>query len=675
MTKRVWFVSFFCLVWLVFCLSACTTGNTTGEETASSVESTRSDEESVAAETESESAAVQETETAFSPESTPKQQLPYIDIYTQNGQAITSKEEYVRATISVGDCEAEYVLTDCPANIRVRGNTTGARPKKPYRIKFDTKQSLLGLNDGEKFKNWCLLADYYDLSTLRNWSAFSFAEVLLGDDYYSSDCRQVEVFLNDEYMGVYLLCEQTQINNDRVDIYEKSDGEESVEIGYLMIGQGGRTDEPDTVSMYPGFWVTDRDGNRKYFDQLNVSLSGSGYTEDQKNYVANYVSNITRVMYHALYTGRYYGLDPQGYIFQYPAELLAGMTTAEKQMYTIGAVFNIDAAVRMCILEEMVKNQDIATFNMYIDLSPQGDHRLTLAAPWDYDFAMANNGGAFLHDPEGRHATAINNNHSNLFYVMLSTTDWFDQMCRELWQEKYDELRNVVKEGLLRTYRYADAYDRDWDRWGAVNRPELELFQCFDDMATFEDHTDAGWFLYTWLTSRMRFIDRIWGDGTDKGAAPSQPRLEVDFTAKSGRPYLTDAIQCRYEITADGLHLTSTEAQDPYVYVDYTHLTDTYWAEDYYVLEIEYMIPETNARDHYEAEIYLCTGDFQYAILGTAIKTDLGEPDGEYHTLRIDLSQSVYWRGMIHKIRLDYFDTCEEGDELYVRSVKLLPQP
>ena len=646
-------------------------------ETESKTEAeTAEDTTTAAASTEDTTAPESEivTEPPFHPEDTPQERLPYIYIDTESGEPILSKEEYVRATISVGGCDERYVLDDCSANIRVRGNTTGARPKKPYRIKFDTKQGMLGLNDGRKYKNWCLLADYYDLSMLRTWSAFSFADVLLEDKYYSSDCTQVEVFLNDEYMGVYLLCEQTQINPGRVDIDEKRDGEASVEIGYLMIGQGGRTNEPDTVSIYPSFWVTDRNGERMYFDQLNVALSGSDYNDAQKTYVKNYVTTVIKVIYQALYNERYYGIDPNGNIYHLPPALLAGKTTAEKQIYTIDAVFDIEAAVRMCVLEELVKNQDIATFNLYIDLSPNGDKRLTLAAPWDYDFAMGNNNRAFLHDFEGRHATAINNNHSNLFYVMLGSTDWFDDMCSQLWQEKYPELRNVVKEGMIRTYRYTEAYNRDWERWGAANRPELEAFQNFDDMATFENHTDAGWFLYTWLTSRMRFIDRIWGDGTDKGPAPARPCLKLDLADQDSLSYLDGFKRCSYTVTFDGLLLTLPgEARDPYFYVDYTTLLDTYLAEEYYILEIEYMIPTTNSLDSYAMEIYLCTGDIVGATSGVSVVENIGDPDGEYHTLRIDLSECAYWEGKIHKIRLDYFDTCAAGDRMYIKSVKLLP--
>ena len=616
-----------------------------------------------------------EPEEPFYPENTPRAGMPRVDIRTEGGAAITSKEEYVRSTISISGCDDVYVKTDCPAGIRVRGNTTGARPKKPYRIKFDNKQTVLGINDGERFKDWCLLADYYDLSMLRTWTAFSFADVLLEGKYYSSDCVQVEVFLNGQYMGVYLLCEQTEIDDDRVNVYEKQDGETSVEIGYLMIGQGGRTDEPDTVSMYPSFWVTDRNGDQMYFDQLNVALSGSGYTDEQKAYVKNYVTAITKVMYQALYADRYYGLDSNGNPYHLPPELLAGMTKEEKQIYTISAVFDLEAAARMCVLEEIVKNQDIATFNLYIDLSPNGDRRLTLAAPWDYDFAMGNNNRAFLRNFDGRHATALNNNHSNLFYVMLSTTDWFDQMCREIWQDKYDDLQDVAKEILVRTYRYTEAYNRDWERWGASNRPELESFQNFEDMASFKDHSDAGWFLYTWLTSRMRYIDRIWGEGYENVETPDPSYLQVDLTDAYSLTYLNGAKRCSYQATKDGLYLTlSSEARDPYFYVDYTGLPDVYSSEKYHILEIEYMIPETNSLDWYVAEFYLCTGDRWGAESDVSVVESLGLPDGEYHTLRIDLSQSPYWKGIIRKIRIDYFDTCAAGDEMYIKSVKLLKE-
>jgi hypothetical protein len=47
-----------------------------------------------------------------------------------------------------------------PARIRGRGNSSWEwYPKKPYRIKLDTKHKILGL---DKAKSWVLLANYRD---------------------------------------------------------------------------------------------------------------------------------------------------------------------------------------------------------------------------------------------------------------------------------------------------------------------------------------------------------------------------------------------------------------------------------------------------------------------------------------------------------------------------------
>lgn len=78
-------------------------------------------------------------------------------------------------------------------------------------IKFETKQSMLGLNDGNEYKNWLLLAEYKGFSMLRNRTAFQLAEEILGKDvYYAADSRLVEVTINGEYWGVYLITEQQQ---------------------------------------------------------------------------------------------------------------------------------------------------------------------------------------------------------------------------------------------------------------------------------------------------------------------------------------------------------------------------------------------------------------------------------------------------------------------------------
>jgi len=605
-----------------------------------------------------------------------KEALPRVDIKTEGGQSIQSKDYYVNSTISVSGCDEAYVLTDCAAGVRVRGNSTAAAPKKPYRIKFETKQSMLGLNDGEKFKSWCLMADYYDSSMLRTWATFTFAKVLLGGKYFSSDCTPVEVYVNGEYMGVYLLCEQTQIDNDRIDIYEAKDGDTSLEIGYLMIGQGGRNDEPESIVVWPEITVRDRTGAEMHFSGMNFALSGSGYTEEQKAYVSKYSSAVFKVVAAALYEDKYYNLDRDGNMTLRPKSELQGMTKQEKQISTIDAVFNIESAVRMCILDEIAKNLDAMTFNMYVDLSPFGDGRLTLAAPWDFDFAMANTHYSTTHSSSGFYATNLSYSEgmrTNLWYVMLGSIDWFEAMCEEVWQDYYPQLQSVAMEVLERTYKYADAYDRDWDKWGAGAHRSLIHHHCQEDLQSFRNHADAGRFLNSWLIARLKWLNRQWGDGVVE-IAPEAPALQVDFTQDASAAYISGMKRAEGQITKKGLRLTLLEPRDPYFYVDFTNLSETYLADDYYILEIEYMMPVTNALGDYSCELFLCSGSLWDAVGGASVGANLEKADGKYHTLRIDLSESGYWNGDIHKIRIDFFNNCDVGDMMFIKSVKLLPR-
>ena len=179
-----------------------------------------------------------------------EEKLAQISISTEDGIAIddlsliNSEEfkgmggilptyDYVNAEVSVSDCEG-YDMEAVTAQVKVRGNYTSVYPKRPIRIKFEEKQAMCGVNGGAEFKNWVLLADYRDTSLLRNPLAFTLAKSLYSarPDLYSADFRPVEVYLNGEYQGVYLLTEQQEVKEHRVDLPERE--EDEVNIGYFF---------------------------------------------------------------------------------------------------------------------------------------------------------------------------------------------------------------------------------------------------------------------------------------------------------------------------------------------------------------------------------------------------------------------------------------------------------
>ena len=615
-------------------------------------------------------------ETVPEPE-TDAQPIPRLDIYTDDGHDVTSKDVYKHGTATLSNCDEKFAFESIGVNIRARGNSTFGAPKKPFRLKFDVKQEMLGLNGGRAYKSWVLMADYYDGSMLRTLGTFKFAQALMEKKYYSSDCTHVEVYLNGEYRGVYLLCEQTQINRGRVDIPEKADGDTSLEHGYLMIGVGGQVDEPELITVRPEITVRDRNGDEKYYGGINFTLSDGTYTQAQKDYVARYVSGVFKVVAKAVYENEYYNLTRDGRLTPKRSFEWA-KTDEEKQIETVSAVFNIESAVSMCILDEICKNLDAMAFNMYVDLSPEGDGVLTLAAPWDFDFSMANTHYATTHSYTGFYATNFSESEGvrvNLWYVMLGSIPWFDEMVKAHWQENYVELKTVVSEMVSVNHAYDAAFNRDWDRWGKPIHRSLIHHHCAADLDTFGEHLDAGTFVTDWLTMRLWWLNKQWGDGSEEEnpfQAKPAPELELVFDDPSDLAIVTDAKRCTVELTENGLFLRPTsEAYDPYFSFDYDLLGKKFEAMHYPILEFTYKIPKSSSRDTFQTELFLCAGGTENATGGISTVVEV-VADGAWHTVRLDLSATGFWSGTIHEIRMDFFSSCEASDRMYLKSFKLL---
>ena len=144
------------------------------------------------------------------------QDMPVIHITTENNASITSKDVYVNGAISISDEEGRYSevkLLESPMKIRGRGNTTWTFEKKPYRIKLENGQEVLGM---DKNKDWVLLANYCDKSLVRNITAMEISRRL--DFSWTIDMIPVEVYINEEYQGIYCICQHKEVASNRIDI-------------------------------------------------------------------------------------------------------------------------------------------------------------------------------------------------------------------------------------------------------------------------------------------------------------------------------------------------------------------------------------------------------------------------------------------------------------------------
>jgi uncharacterized repeat protein (TIGR02543 family) len=123
---------------------------------------------------------------------------------------------YARCNITVSNTFlGKFDIPTTLGQIRVRGSgSASSGGKTPYRIRFDDRTSMFGQ---ERRRSWILLAMMTDLSNIRDFSAMTFARQLDGLEYTSS-ATHVELYMNGQYRGVYLLMEQQQTGHGRIDI-------------------------------------------------------------------------------------------------------------------------------------------------------------------------------------------------------------------------------------------------------------------------------------------------------------------------------------------------------------------------------------------------------------------------------------------------------------------------
>lgn len=140
---------------------------------------------------------------------------PVLYITTLNNAPILNKEDYVTCTYTIVNSHGfGETLLNQPGRIRGRGNSTWTMPKKPWKMKLDNSVSVLGM---PKSKDWALLANYVDPSKIRGSLAFEISnrtEALP----WAPRSKNLDVYLNGTYVGLYQLTESVEVAATRVNI-------------------------------------------------------------------------------------------------------------------------------------------------------------------------------------------------------------------------------------------------------------------------------------------------------------------------------------------------------------------------------------------------------------------------------------------------------------------------
>lgn len=337
--------------------------------------------------------------------------------------------------------------------VEIRGNSSLAFPKKSYSIELDSPGDgdrdapLLGMpEDGD----WVLHAPYTDKTLMRNALAYGTSRAI---GRYAPRTRFVELFLNDRYRGVYVLIEQPELKDERVQ------GDALVEFTSLLQAGGKGEAFTTPVRGRPVVW---QDPNR---DDLE---------DDEAAEIEELVGSAERALYS----------PPLGE----PGE--------DWRRY-----LDEDSAVDVVLLNELFKNQDGFESSTY--LARRDDGRLHLGPVWDFDVGMGNSN---FGPSEGVTGWVLE---SRDWAERLYRDPEFASDVALRWRELRDE---GLRERLLDTVERHRALlegeaARNFRRWQILGEyvwPNPRDPRTGEVRQTYQGEVDH---LESWLTRRVAWID------------------------------------------------------------------------------------------------------------------------------------------------------------------------
>ena len=216
--------------------------------------------------------------------------LPVVYIDTRNRQTINDTETQVPMTLYIDSVIADYhplgsAQAPIAGTIKGRGNWTWTGfDKKPYKIKFDVKQKVLGMPNN---RHWCLMANTDDyLGFLKMPAGFIVSKAV--GLRWTPRTRPVELVLNGKYMGLYFLTEHVRIASNRVHIHEQEDNEthrDSITGGWLVEVDNYRTENN----------IEFDEGNGQH---VMISLKEPEVlSSQQRNYLENQLNSLNNALY------------------------------------------------------------------------------------------------------------------------------------------------------------------------------------------------------------------------------------------------------------------------------------------------------------------------------------------------------------------------------------------
>lgn len=440
--------------------------------------------------------------------------LPAVHITTQSGSLnhIHKKKGNKEAGHMQIVTAAGEVVCDAPLDsIKGHGNATFVYEKKSYQVKLEDKQAFLGMDAG---KSYVLLANQHENSLLRNRITFDLARAL--DLPHTPECASVDLFVNGEYRGSYLLCDKVTIASSSVDIADSEDLLEAANEAFVE--RGGEAQpygtngyekgthkgalwprEPEDVT---GGYLFELEYQERYADEASGVVTSKGQPvvvkepEQMSAAQGEYAYSLLESFERAIFS-------PDG------------VDTVTGQHYT--EIADFDSLVGKYMIEEVCRNYDGNKSSQYFFKdSDEVDPMLYAGPVWDYDSAWGNfakEGYMELCEPTGLSVARQGFDYS-WWPALYKQKDFaaevrrvYDRQLRPMLEVLVGERARQADDAVQSLDVYAAqlhaSAQMNFARWRVLNHKT----RAVKTGATYEENIE---YLRTWICERMAYLDEAW---------------------------------------------------------------------------------------------------------------------------------------------------------------------
>ena len=238
--------------------------------------------------------------------------------------------------------DGDDVLTGT-VEIKGRGNSTWREyAKKPYQIKFSKKTSVLGMPAAKK---WILLANASDDSMIRTRLVYDAAEQM--DFPFVTEYQYVDLWIDGQYLGVYLLGEKAEIGKGRLNLQDPAGA-------MFELDNGFATDE-----------------DHYFFEgRLNSYFALKEIVEEDDGHIQQAMTNFQTAM-----TRLTTALTSQGW--------------ENLSLSQLNEMIDVDSLARYYLMNEYVLNGE-SFFTSFFWYQDGASDVLHVGPLWDFDTCMGN---------------------------------------------------------------------------------------------------------------------------------------------------------------------------------------------------------------------------------------------------------------------------------------------